>query len=55
MCPLCGWPKLIEKNVGGEIRNTEGSAMSIGLLLVRLQNGLYVSGHLSKLFTFFNF
>jgi hypothetical protein len=33
----------------GKIKNTEGSAMSVGLLVVRLKYGLYV-GHLSKWF-----
>jgi len=35
----------------GKIKNTEGSAMSVGLLVVRLKYGLYV-GHLSKWFAF---
>ena len=35
----------------GKIKNTEGSAMSVGLLVVRLKYGLYV-GHLSKWFVF---
>jgi hypothetical protein len=38
----------------GKIKNTEGSAMSVGLLVVRLQYGLYV-GHLSKWITFIFF
>ncbi|HRP54035.1 MAG TPA: hypothetical protein PLI97_11090, partial [Fluviicola sp.] len=38
----------------GKIKNTEGSAMSVGLLVVRLKYGLYV-GHLSKWFTFLSF
>jgi hypothetical protein len=37
----------------GKIKNTEGSAMSVGLLVVRLKYGLYV-GHLSKWFVFVN-
>jgi hypothetical protein len=37
----------------GKIKNTEGSAMSVGLLVVRLQYGLYV-GHLSKWFVLVN-
>jgi hypothetical protein len=37
----------------GKIKNTEGSAMSVGLLAVRLKYGLYV-GHLSKWFVFVN-
>jgi hypothetical protein len=35
----------------GKIKNTEGSAMSVGLLVARLKYGLYV-GHLSKWFAF---
>ncbi len=35
----------------GEIKNTNGSAMSVGLLVIRLIDGLYV-GHLSKWFVF---
>jgi hypothetical protein len=35
----------------GKIKNTEGSAMSVGLLVARLKYGLYV-GHLSKWFVF---
>jgi len=34
-----------------KIKNTEGSAMSVGLLVARLKYGLYV-GHLSKWFVF---
>ena len=38
-----------------KIKNTEGPAMSVGLLVARLKYGLYV-GHLSKWFVFvFNF
>jgi hypothetical protein len=33
----------------GKIKNTEGSAMSVGSVAVQLQYGLYVVGHLSKL------
>jgi len=36
-----------KKMCGREIKNTEGSAMSVGLLVVRLKYGLYV-GRLSK-------
>jgi len=35
----------------GKIKNTEALAMSVGLLAVQLQYGLYV-GHLSKWFVF---
>jgi hypothetical protein len=38
----------------GKIKNTEGSAMSVGSVAVRLKYGLYV-GHLSKWFTFSQF
>ena len=38
----------------GKIKNTEGSAMSVGLLVARLKYGLYV-GHLSKLVFHFMF
>jgi hypothetical protein len=40
------------------MKNTEGSAMSVGSVAVQLQYGLYVFGHLSKWFVFvlmFNF
>jgi hypothetical protein len=47
--PLAGWLKLFLKNAGGKkIKNT-GSAMSVGLLVVRLKYGLYVV-QLSKWF-----
>ena len=46
---MCGWLKLNKKNCVGKIKNTEGSAMSVGLLVVRLKYGLYVV-HLSKWF-----
>jgi hypothetical protein len=52
-----GWLKLFLKNAGGKkIKNT-GSAMSVGLLFVRLKYGLYVV-QLSKWFVLvlmFNF
>jgi hypothetical protein len=41
----------LKKCAVGKIKNTEGSAMSVGLLVVRLKYGLYV-GHLSKWFAF---
>lgn len=37
----------LKKMCGGEIKNTEGLAMSVGLLVVRLKYGLY-DCHLSK-------
>ena len=50
MCHLCGWLKIeLKKCAVGKIKNTEGSAMSVGLLVVRFQYGLYVV-HLSKWF-----
>jgi hypothetical protein len=50
MCHLCGGNKIeLKKCAVGKIKNTEGSAMSVGLLVVRFQYGLYV-GHLSKWF-----
>jgi hypothetical protein len=56
--PLAGWLKLFLKNAGGKkIKNT-GSAMSVGLLVVRLLYRFYVFGHLSKWFVLvlmFNF
>ena len=39
----------------GKIKNTEGSAMSVGSVDVQLQYGLYVVGHLSKLAFHFMF
>jgi len=42
---------VFKKCAVGKIKNTEGSAMSVGLLVVRLKYGLYV-GHLSKWFAF---
>jgi hypothetical protein len=54
MCHLCGGNKIeLKKCAVGKIKNTEGSAMSVGLLVVLLQYGLYV-GHLSKWFVFVN-
>jgi hypothetical protein len=56
--PFAGRHKIeLKKMCGGENKNTEGSAMSVGLLVVRLKYGLYV-GHLSKWFVLvlmFNF
>lgn len=39
----------------GKIKNTEGSAMSVGLLAAHLLYRLYVRVHLSKWFTFSKF
>lgn len=39
----------------GKIKNTEGSALSVGSVAVLLQFGLYVVGHLSKLAFHFMF
>jgi len=53
--PLVRWLKLnLKKCAVGKIKNTEGSAMSVGLLAVRLRYGLYVFGQLSKWFVFVN-
>jgi hypothetical protein len=56
-CATCGWAKIVLKKCGWKkIKNT-GSAMSVGLLVVRLKYGLYVV-HLSKWFVLvlmFNF
>ena len=41
----------LKKCAVGKIKNTEGSVMSVGLLVVCLRYGLYV-GHLSKWFAF---
>jgi len=50
MCHLCGWLKIeLKKCAVGKIKNTEGSAMSVGSVAVQLKYGLYVVGHLSKL------
>jgi hypothetical protein len=49
---LCAGNKIeLKKCAVGKIKNTEGSAMSDGLLVVRLQYGLYVF-HLSKWFVY---
>jgi hypothetical protein len=53
MCHLCGGNKIeLKKCAVGKIKNTEGSAMSVGLLVVRLLYCFYVFGHLSKWFAF---
>jgi hypothetical protein len=48
MCHLRAGRKLFLKNAGGEKIKNIGSAMSVGLLVVRFQYGLYVVVHLSK-------
>jgi len=50
--PLAGGLKLFLKNAGGKKIKKIGSAMSNGLLVVRLKYFFYVFGHLSKWFTF---
>ncbi len=56
MCHLCGWLKLnLKKCAVGKIKNTEGSAMSVGSVAVQLQYGLYVVAYLSKLAFHFMF
>jgi len=43
-------PKIeLKKSTVGKIKNTEGSAMRVGLLVARFKYGLYV-GHLAKWF-----
>jgi hypothetical protein len=55
MCHMCGWLKIeLKKCAVGKIKNTEGSAMSVGSVAVQLKYGLYV-GHLSKLAFHFMF
>jgi hypothetical protein len=55
MCHLCGWLKIeLKKCAVGKIKNTDGSAMSVGSVAVQLKYGLYV-GHLSKLAFYFMF
>jgi hypothetical protein len=52
MCHLCGGNKIeLKKCAVGKIKNTEGSAMSVGLLAVLLKYGLYVV-HLSRWFVY---
>jgi hypothetical protein len=48
MCHLCGWLKLFLKKCGGEKNKKHRVGLSVGLLAVPLQYGLYVFGHLSK-------
>ena len=51
MCHLSGWLKLFLKKSGGEKNKKHRVGLSVGLLAVSLQYGLYV-GHLSKWFVF---
>jgi hypothetical protein len=54
--PFAGRHKIeLKKCAVGKIKNTEGSAISVGLLVVRLLYRIYVFGHLSKWFTLFLF
>ena len=55
MCHLRSGLKLFLKKAGGEKIKNIGSAMSIGLLVVRSYYRFYVFGHLSKWFTFLSF
>jgi hypothetical protein len=58
MCRLCGWLKLFLKKCGGKKNKKHRVGLSVGLLAVPLQYGLYVFGHLSKWFVsvlMFNF
>jgi hypothetical protein len=52
MCHLCGWLKLFLKKCGGKKNKKHRVGLSVGLLAVPLQYGLYVFGHLSKWFVF---
>ena len=52
MCHLCGWLKLFLKKCGGKKNKKLRVGLSVGLLAVQLQYGLYVFGHLSKWFVF---
>lgn len=55
MCQLCVGHKIeLKKCAVGKIKNTEGSALSVGSVAVQLKYGLYV-GHLSKLAFHFMF
>jgi hypothetical protein len=50
MCHLCGWLKLFLKKCGGGKNKKLRVGLSVGLLAVPLQYGLYVVGYLSKWF-----
>jgi len=54
--PFVGWQKIeLKKSALEKIKNTEGSAMRVGLLAVSLQYGLYVFGHRSKFINMLKF
>ena len=53
MCRLCGCLKLFLKNAGRQKKiKKHWGGLSVGLLAVPFQYGLYVFGHLSKWFVF---
>ena len=53
MCHLCDWLKLFLKNAGRQKKiKKHWGGLSVGLLAVPFQYGLYVFGHLSKWFVF---
>ena len=52
MCHLCGWLKLFLKKCGGEKNKKNRVGLSVGLIAVPFEYGLYVFGHLSKWFVF---
>ncbi len=54
LCHLRAGLKLFLKNAGGKKIKNKGSAMSVGLVVVRLQYGLYVCVHLSKFVSLFS-
>jgi len=54
MCHLRAGLKLFLKNAGGEKIKTNGQEMSVGLLVVRFQYGLYVVVYLSKFVSLFS-
>jgi len=52
MCHLCGWLKLFLKKCGGEKNKKHRVGLSVVLLAVPFEYGLYVFVHLSKWFVF---
>lgn len=52
-CANAGWLKLVLKNAGREKNKKQCVGLSVGLVAVQFQYGLYVGVHLSKYFTFF--
>ena len=52
MCHLCVWLKLFFKKCGRRKNKKHRVGLSVGLLAVQLQYGLYVLGHRSKWFVF---